>query len=132
MAQPFRCLCGTSSCRGTISGAGNMKPSQLEGYWINGHIRELLDEREQKLRKNVSDANATNVDPTAQALKLALAQAEQVVESTRSALQVYLHQPHRHGTETLDENGALGKGLERRGPTSRELAGEMGGDTLMV
>ncbi|KAF3766027.1 hypothetical protein M406DRAFT_233426, partial [Cryphonectria parasitica EP155] len=41
MAQPFTCLCGSSRCRGTISGARDMTSSELEGYWLSGHIRSM-------------------------------------------------------------------------------------------
>ncbi|KAL4939364.1 hypothetical protein BDV06DRAFT_231095 [Aspergillus oleicola] len=46
MDQVFECNCGTKSCRGVISGAGNMKREDLEGYWLNQHIEELLRERD--------------------------------------------------------------------------------------
>lgn len=45
MAQPFACLCGRPSCKGTIAGAGQMSPTQLEGNWLSGHIRRLLEEK---------------------------------------------------------------------------------------
>lgn len=46
MAQPFTCNCGTPSCRGRISGAKDMTPAQLEGYWLSSHIRELKSEQQ--------------------------------------------------------------------------------------
>jgi len=46
MAQPFDCLCGAPTCRGRISGAKAMgEQGQLDGTWLNGHIREMLEER---------------------------------------------------------------------------------------
>ncbi|CAN8103271.1 unnamed protein product [Discula destructiva] len=45
MAQPFTCNCGTPSCHGKISGAMDMPPAQLEGYWLSSHIRELKAEQ---------------------------------------------------------------------------------------
>ncbi|KAJ9641381.1 hypothetical protein H2199_005351 [Coniosporium tulheliwenetii] len=45
MAQPFECECGSGRCRGTISGAKDMRDGDLEGYWLNGHIVGLLEER---------------------------------------------------------------------------------------
>ncbi len=71
MAQPFQCLCETPQCRGTIAGARQMDSSQLEGYWLNKHIRDARDAMD-------------------------------------------------GGT------GVTG----RTGPSSRELSGEMGGDTV--
>jgi hypothetical protein len=46
MAQPFACTCGAEGCKGWISGARDMGAEVLAGYWLNGHIRELLAERE--------------------------------------------------------------------------------------
>ncbi|KAJ5444813.1 uncharacterized protein N7458_008685 [Penicillium daleae] len=45
MDQPFQCTCGASECRGWISGAKTMSADELDGYWLNGHIAELLNER---------------------------------------------------------------------------------------
>lgn len=46
MAQPFTCTCGTPSCRGRISGARDMTPAELEGYWLSGHVRALKSEQQ--------------------------------------------------------------------------------------
>lgn len=46
MAQPFECLCGTKECKGKITGAKDMQKGVLGEYWLSGHIRELLDEKE--------------------------------------------------------------------------------------
>ncbi|KAL3960364.1 hypothetical protein ACCO45_005481 [Purpureocillium lilacinum] len=93
MAQPFDCLCGTPTCRGTISGARDMSAKQLEGIWLNGHIRELLDEQQQQ--QNGREHQSVVVggdasDPTARALRDALTQAEKVVEAARLALRTYV------------------------------------------
>ncbi|KAI9811301.1 MAG: hypothetical protein M1832_000915 [Thelocarpon impressellum] len=45
MTQPFDCTCGAANCKGWIEGAGRMKLEDLEGYWLNRHIREMLAER---------------------------------------------------------------------------------------
>lgn len=161
MAQPFGCLCGTRTCRGTISGAKDMSEAGLEGVWLNGHIRELLDEQKKAPNGNgngngvgshaahpsgaaILDAVPGAVaDPTAQALKDALLHAEKVVEAARIALLSYVKTVHVAGGNgyahaAFDnggaEGGALGsvRGNSRRGPTSRELSGEMGGDTLHI
>ncbi|KAK2024023.1 hypothetical protein LX32DRAFT_666965 [Colletotrichum zoysiae] len=143
MAQPFDCFCGTSSCRGTIAGARDMPRAQLEGLWLNGHIRELLEERD------AGGSRDQDNDPTAQSLRDALKAAERVVEAARSALRTYTEatgngrqqqqQPGKNGV-----NGAKAKGLSsssplreqpgavgagRNGASARELGGEMGGDT---
>ncbi len=132
MAQPFDCLCGTPTCRGRIAGARDMTTTQLDGLWLNGHIRELLEEREspkkQKLNGHHHKQNGHNnnnttavADQTARALREALAHAEKVVEAARLALVSYVEAP------PLSNQASAG--AQRRGPTSRELAGEMGGDT---
>jgi hypothetical protein len=122
MAQPFQCLCSTPVCRGTIAGAKSMPPSKLEGYWLNGHIRQLLDEQHGSARKSFTE----NEDATSQALRDALSQAEKVVEAARVALETYVGAQAGvvHGQKLAMENSS-----GRRGPTSRELSGEMGGDT---
>jgi hypothetical protein len=177
MAQPFQCLCGRPSCRGLISGAKNMTQIQLEGVWLNGHIRELLNEQNGVSTVESSLAKARNAyntnppskwlsnnshmsenghdgemdDPTAQALRDALKHAEKVVEAARMALRTYVESTHGSSNATpsnsiYDLNEAasvmhknelatlLGtvNGSERRGPTSRELSGEMGGDTTQA
>ncbi|KAF5565762.1 post-SET domain-containing protein [Fusarium napiforme] len=127
MAQPFDCLCGTPSCRGRISGARDMTQAQLDGIWLNGHIIQLRAEQ-----------LARSEDPTATALRDAVVHAEKVLESARLALRSYTSNAHaQNGNGTYLSkytNGTLGKAaaLEHRGPTSRELSGEMGGDTVRV
>ncbi|KAK6699935.1 hypothetical protein SNK03_012673 [Fusarium graminearum] len=125
MAQPFDCLCGTGSCRGRISGARDMTQAQLDGMWLNGHIIQLRAEQV-----------ARSEDPTTNALRDAVVHAEKVLESARLALRSYTSNAHaQNGTANFPSkyvNGILGKAgvLEHRGPTSRELSGEMGGDTV--
>lgn len=45
MDQPFQCTCGAGECRGWISGAKTMSSEELEGYWLNGHIVQLLKQQ---------------------------------------------------------------------------------------
>jgi hypothetical protein len=45
MAQPFECHCGYSECVGRISGAKDMPADVLGRYWLNAHIKELLEEK---------------------------------------------------------------------------------------
>lgn len=129
MAQPFDCLCGKPTCRGRISGARDMTKEQLQGIWLNGHIIELRREQER------GPPNGVAGDPTAQALRNAVTHAEKVVESARLALQTYKGgSGHSNGTYRTAANGVPAKtlGKDRCGPTSRELSGEMGGDTIRV
>ncbi|KUI58043.1 Histone-lysine N-methyltransferase ash1 [Cytospora mali] len=116
MAQPFDCSCGTPSCHGQISGAKDMTSSQLEGYWLSGHIRELKkDQKEQDEKDSQSSTSNTTTlsppspppehpdrpilrasisldakDPTVQALQEALDHAEKVVDAARTALVSYM------------------------------------------
>jgi len=118
MAQPFDCFCGAGCCRGTISGARDMSPAQLDGVWLNGHIRDLKDEQLRAQKQNGSNglhkSAGRDDDPTAIALREALRHAEKGADAARVALLTY-------------EAAAA-----RRGPTSRELSGEMGGDTRIA
>jgi hypothetical protein len=135
MDQAFDCLCSTPSCRGRISGAKDMTDAQLEGLWINGHILELREEQKESSKTGNTDGQ----DPTAQALKFALEQAEKVVIAARSALLSYAQtaqrnadgRPEQYGVDKLSAIKSA-NGSQRRGPTSRELSGEMGGDTIVA
>jgi hypothetical protein len=147
-----------------------MARQQLDGLWLNGHIRQLLEEREaqeQEQEQSGAAAEATKAsenggavcsfqnstdaavgvevsDQTAQALRDALAHAEKMVEAARFALASYvgvLQQRMQLGGLGKVNNGngrfdaaasaaaEVAAGSQRRGPTSRELSGEMGGDT---
>lgn len=128
MAQPFDCFCGTPSCRGRIAGARDMPRAQLEGLWLNGHIRELLDERD--------SGRSGNDDPTTQALRDALKAAERVVEAARSALRTYTESSSAGGNNAPQQAQATKNGVNgskangsRNGASARELGGELGGDT---
>ncbi|PHH75660.1 hypothetical protein CDD82_4360 [Ophiocordyceps australis] len=137
MKQPFDCNCGSPNCRGVIKGASAMSDEQLEGVWINGHIRQLL--AEQAGRCTVSYRG----DATAQALQAALLQANKSVDAARLAICAYhgsiadtIHGINGNNSHQATKacNMMLGKTLERdrRGPTSREISGEMSGDTTLA
>ncbi|TPX10559.1 uncharacterized protein E0L32_008445 [Thyridium curvatum] len=143
MAQPFDCLCAKPSCRGRIAGAGQMTRDQLAGTWINGHIRQLLEERDSSNNNNGTSSGAAataaadnnDSDPTARALRDALRHAEQVVDAARTALLSYAAaaaaaSQSQHNSGVGPPTNGVGKAATRRGPTSRELSGEMGGDTV--
>ncbi|KAI1210476.1 uncharacterized protein F4807DRAFT_423548 [Annulohypoxylon truncatum] len=150
MAQPFDCLCGKPTCRGRISGAKDMTRAQLEGVWLNGHIHELLREQElggkepepengSSTTKADAPSSTAAEDATAQALRDALKHAEKVVEAARIALTSYLDSATVKGKIGGGNangfgvaNDVLAAGLTRRGVTSRELSGEMGGDTIVA
>ncbi|KHE78305.1 hypothetical protein GE21DRAFT_1223741, partial [Neurospora crassa] len=208
MAQPFDCLCAKPTCRGRISGARDMTDAQLAGAWLNGHIRDLLEEQRgcptstsssipsattanasttttttttassssssssSSLNGSNSNSNSngnsssnfpsatytipekksssekTNgynkvgeLDQIAQSLRDALTHAEKVVEAARNALMSYVGAVNDAATAAANNGAAKKKeeeeeespeGARRRGPTSRELSGEMGGDTMEV
>ena len=187
MSQPFDCLCQKPSCRGNIRGARDMGKERMEGMWINGHIRELLEEYEsqkqsrkeeeqspgqsikaagktpengvglcsgQSSQEDTATGTPDSSDPTAVALKHALSHAEKVVAAARIALQAYMDQQNQTAVTAHDGNHAVKTtsdttnvvsnkpydevpakvvaGSEERGVTSRELSGEMGGDTSAI
>lgn len=45
MKQPFQCTCGSPKCLGLVQGAQYLEDSVLERYWLNPHIRRLLEKR---------------------------------------------------------------------------------------
>ncbi|KAH7347845.1 hypothetical protein B0T11DRAFT_333908 [Plectosphaerella cucumerina] len=139
MAQPFDCFCNAPTCRGTISGARDMPPAKLDGLWLNGHIRELKEEQ-QRLQQNGQNGHKNGIpsvsDPTAQSLRDALHHAQKVVDAARSALRSYeasaAANGHTNGHHANGEPAGFPSAAARRGPTSRELSGEMGGDTTIA
>ncbi|KAI1149357.1 hypothetical protein F4825DRAFT_453526 [Nemania diffusa] len=50
MAQPFDCWCGAAGCFGRVEGAASLDAEKLDGYWINGYIKRLLQELSNKNR----------------------------------------------------------------------------------
>ncbi|RDW75633.1 hypothetical protein BP5796_06454 [Coleophoma crateriformis] len=125
MAQGFDCFCNTANCRGFIFGASAMTSAQLEGMWLNAHIRDLLE------KNTGTDVGVTGnkhakqeVDETEQALRDSLFCAQTMVEKARKALDTYVH-----GTADKENGGLKNGGKGRNGIGSRELSGEMGGDT---
>lgn len=143
-----------------------MTDAQLSGIWLNGHIRELLEEQRGRGYDNTilstsststslsttttangsttaSSVNGDNniekltgfglvgggqeLDQTAQSLRDALTHAEKVVEAAKTALTSYIGAVNAKGA-----GNKVPEGAQRRGPTSRELSGEMGGDTVVA
>ena len=101
----------------------------LEGLWINRFIWEMIEERE-KLngeKVGIKKNGEGKRDIKLAELKLELQNALEAVENAKKALEEY---------QILDGgiNGEMaihGKGAVREnGVGSRELSGEMGGDTL--
>ena len=128
-----------------------MTPAQLEGRWLNTHIQSLLEERT-KLRSaphfneltksaapelpdnEISNSHSeVDQDPTEAALLFSLTQARKMVDAAQKALDIYIsiHSDREKGVGSRELSGEMG-GDTRRGITSRELSGEMGGDTVQV
>src|SRR5262249_3108281 len=53
MVQSFQCNCGSDKCLGEVKGAKWLGNDVLEGYWLNKHIRRMVERRE-------SEANGAN------------------------------------------------------------------------
>ncbi|KAK4176379.1 hypothetical protein QBC36DRAFT_9618 [Triangularia setosa] len=142
MAQPFDCFCGSVSCKGRISGARDMTRDQLEGMFLNVHIRELLrmnGSRREEEQEEEED------DETAKALREVVKAAERALEGYLAAKKAVAEKKEKK----LNGANGVGKklsgsytngngieieaeGLRARGATSRELSGEMGGDTVVA
>lgn len=126
MAQGFDCFCNAANCRGFVSGASAMTSAQLEGVWLNAHIRDLLEEEKIKLDQCFTGSKHTmKVDETEKALRDDLFCAQTMVKKAQKALETYMH------GIVNKENGGLKNGSKgRNGLGSREMSGEMGGDTF--
>ena len=158
MAQPFDCLCGSETCRGRISGAGDMTAKQLSGLFLNKHIHELLEERTSSNGDGQHEASGNGASAAAQdeddgsalldcdslesiarELREASDRAEKAAAVACRALATLQARQARQAR--LPKAGRKANGISpaatfdaaagslRRGPTSRELSGEMGGDT---
>ncbi|ESZ97397.1 hypothetical protein SBOR_2225 [Sclerotinia borealis F-4128] len=122
MSQPFTCTCGTETCVGEIRGAGQMNEVDLQGRWLSAHVRRGLEGRAQgREREGVEEGEGKGVGVG----------DERIVNKNGNA--------NANGTKSANENvktpitpeiNQEGHINERRGVTSREMSGEMGGDTL--
>lgn len=122
MAQGFDCFCGSEKCLGYISGAKNLSRNDLKGHWLSGHIRELLAE-EREIEMNGNEVNGVNG-------KKENGNGVEVANGWRGMQKErYLNwNGYTNGNGEVKING---KGAVREnGVGSRELGGEMGGDTL--
>jgi len=126
MAQSFDCFCRTPACKGRIAGASDMDAAQLQGMWLNGYIRDMLEERDIELAKmHGHGAHGLGVAAAKIAGQGGLAHGrggyggEGMLHGKKHAWNCAVNGPAH-----VVEGGA-----GRMGPTSRELSGEMGGDT---
>ncbi|KAK1247065.1 hypothetical protein MKX08_000867 [Trichoderma sp. CBMAI-0020] len=114
MAQPFDCFCGKPTCKRVISGAKDMPSELLEGLWLNDHIHELLEEQASSQQYQLG----------------AVPESDGGVRSTKLPDAVLNGRAEKlNGTDANVDTHGLG--LLRRGVTSREMSGEMGGDTTV-
>jgi hypothetical protein len=114
MAQAFDCKCGAKECKGSISGAGTMKPDQLRGYWLNDHILKLLEEKKK----------ASLVGANGKAHASAVTNAKD--DAGKTAQGTFEGSHGRPADDKLDSGYSVDG---RVGPSSRALAGECGGGT---
>ena len=110
-----------------------MTSQQLEGIWLNAHIRELLEERDAALTDGENGGEGVGVSgyngvKAERALMANCLQASKTLERAQKALDVY-RSVHGSGSAGLRNPEALGAGVGPRGVTNREMSGEMGGDT---
>ncbi len=120
-----------------------MSKKSLEGIWLNKHIRELLEERDNELavaaevenedgtvnERNTEDG--TGIEPSVEDLTLSalvknLLLARKTVDAAQKALETY--QNVHYGNDVGFVYGLKGA-VRENGVGSRELSGEMGGDT---
>jgi hypothetical protein len=135
MAQPFQCECsaGEGNCKGWIAGAGQMAREALEGYWLNEHIEILLAEQEaMATAKNghhhaQASSNGTGDHVLNGFQKVANGAVEHDV-SNRASSSPSSNGGPLHPT-TLAES-TIATVNTKTGASSRELGGEMGGDTV--
>ncbi len=135
MAQSFDCFCATPSCKGRIAGASDMGEKQLEGMWLNGYIRDMLEERDLELGKvhghglGVALSNAS-----ADQGGLGHGPGSGGYGGGEARGEGLLNGKTKHGWNGAADGPphVLEGGAGRMGPTSRELSGEMGGDTTSV
>ncbi|CZS90577.1 uncharacterized protein RAG0_01610 [Rhynchosporium agropyri] len=128
MAQGFECFCGTRSCRGFISGAKNMSGAQLDGMWLNEHIKTLLAERDAPKSQVGSGTYLSNDPSSTSKSKTSFPNSTSPTTLSKSTSTDLTNSgPDSMTNGSVQQDGL--NGGERRGVTSRELSGEMGGDT---
>jgi hypothetical protein len=129
MAQSFTCICGSPACKGQIGGAKDMTPKQLAGVWLNGYIREMLEERDGMV--------STKANAIAKGTTNGVTNGIGVVNANGGLKLNESHIMNGHGGKMNSSAISFANGgnddaevrAGRNGPTSRELSGEMGGDT---
>ena len=128
-----------------------MKQEALDGMYLNGHIRELL-ERQNGGESEDDFTDSSSEDSDADYRKELVKQAKVPLAAIRKAVEAFAHPQsnasvEQNGNGSVRENGVGSRALSgemggdttngsagetRRGVTSREMSGEMGGDTSAV
>lgn len=106
-----------------------MTPKQLAGVWLNGYIREMLEERDGKAGAEASGATNGAVNGVMNGNGVVDANGGAKVNGSHS---MNSHGGKMNGSAISSANGGNDDAevrAGRSGPTSRELSGEMGGDT---
>lgn len=131
MAQSFECFCSTASCRGRIAGASDMSSQQLEGMWLNGYIREMLEEWDAQDGSGKAVVNGTGLEHGYGHWHVQ-SQSDIALNGNGNGNGKNAAK-NGHGWDGGVVDGVNSDAGEasaaRSGPTSRELSGEMGGDT---
>ncbi|EHK98331.1 hypothetical protein M7I_5915 [Glarea lozoyensis 74030] len=121
----------------------------LKGMYLNGHIRELLEERDEERKGKMNGKTKAEEDSVVKMLGVSVEQAKKAFEAVEQALEAYKRNTSGKvsGIGSVRENGIgsraligemggdtvdVSEGETRRGVTSREMSGEMGGDTIVV
>lgn len=63
MTQPFECNCGAAKCLGLVQGAQYLDEGVLQRYWLNPHIRRLLEKRAEMGGGRDSKSLSTGAQP---------------------------------------------------------------------
>ncbi|EPE30414.1 SET [Glarea lozoyensis ATCC 20868] len=113
MAQGFDCLCGTGSCKGWIGGAKDMGWEGLKGMYLNGHIRELLEERDEERKGKMNGKTKAEEDSVVKMLGVSVEQAKKAFEAVEQALEAYKRNTSGKvsGIGSVRENGIGSRAL---------------------
>ncbi|KAI5856324.1 hypothetical protein BZA05DRAFT_388112 [Tricharina praecox] len=151
MAQPFDCHCGEEQCRGTINGAGQMSREKLEGYWFNEWVEKALQEKwasEEGKTNSTANGHSNGINGktngTANGHSNGINGKANGTNGVANGVNGIKNGTHRESNGFSNGNGHFpatpefvpnGKveqpaGAQRQGASARELAGEMGGDTM--
>ncbi|CAL3973576.1 unnamed protein product [Diplocarpon coronariae] len=125
MAQGFDCLCGARACRGYISGAKEMPREQLDGMWLNAHIRSLLARNSPDAARAPSQQPLRSAHSSGGGTGTGNGQATATATATEMEMEMGMEMEMESGGDGVAGGGEGAEHGLQRGFTSRE----MGGDT---